>query len=172
VYRVLHWAVLVACLSKQMWLDVTSAIDLEKRLIYRWGTARFHLKSFQLLHNSTIQCDSPVLVLLEPVLANMIELSAYQATCTVRRLSNSSTDDGSNDCPVQIRQQRKKFAKVALSKSIGIVHVPIADPEWMKSICNVGRYTATRGYRNRSTRVATTGSGYRCSDCQLGQWGC
>jgi len=47
-----------------------------------------------------------------------------QATCTLRRLSNSSREDGSNDCPVRIQQQHKKSAKVAISNSFCTVHIP------------------------------------------------
>ena len=86
-----------------------------------------------------------------------------QATCILKRLSNSSREDGRKDCPEQIQQQHKKTAKVAISNSFCTVHVPIADTEWMKSLCimatGVGLwfYTATRGYHNRSNRVAATG---------------
>ena len=61
------------------------------------------------------QCDSPVLVLLAPP----GELLNNQATCTLRRLSNSSREDGRN----------KKSAKVAISNSFCTVHVPIGDAE-------------------------------------------
>ena len=37
-----------------------------------------------------------------------------QATCTSRKLSNSSREDGSNDCPVKIQQQDEKSVKVAI----------------------------------------------------------
>jgi len=60
-----------------------------------------------------------------------------QATCTLRRLSNSSKDIGSNDCPVQIQQQHKKSAKVAISNYFRTVHVPIADARQSKSVCSV-----------------------------------
>jgi len=60
-----------------------------------------------------------------------------QAACTLRRLLNSSREDGSNDCPVQIQYQHKKSSMVAIPNSFGTVLVPIADAEWMKSICSV-----------------------------------
>jgi len=61
-------------------------------------------------------------------------LKPNKTTCrpTLRRLSNSSklTEDGSNDCPVQIQQQQhKKSAKVAISNSFCTVHVQTADAE-------------------------------------------
>ena len=63
---------------------------------------------------------------------------------------------------VQIQQQHKKSAKLAVPNSFSTVHVPIACAEGMKSICIVAtevdlQSTATRGYCNRSTRVAATG---------------
>ena len=45
------------------------------------------------------------------------------------RLSNSSIVDDRNDCPVQIREQRKKPARLAISNSFCTVDVPIADAE-------------------------------------------
>jgi len=60
-----------------------------------------------------------------------------QATWTLGRLLNSSREVGSNDCLVQILQQHKKSATVAISSSFFTIHILIADAEWIKSICSV-----------------------------------
>jgi len=67
--------------------------------------------------------DSPVLMLLAPRGEYMTQRSGN--TCILRKLSNSSRprEDGSNDCPVEIQQQHKKSAKVAISNSFCTVHV-------------------------------------------------
>jgi len=71
------------------------------------------------------QHDSFVLVLLAPP-------GEYDGM--IRKLvpsedSNSSKEDGSNDCPVQNSTTTQKSAKVAISNSFCTVHVPIADAE-------------------------------------------
>jgi len=58
-----------------------------------------------------------------------------------------------------IQQQQKKYAKVAILNSFCTVHVPIADAEWMKSICSMTTGVALLpGYGNqfRPTQVAVT----------------
>ena len=56
----------------------------------------------QLEMRGKAQRDSPVRVLLS-LLANMMN---DQTNCALRRLVNSSTDDGSNDCAAEIQKQR------------------------------------------------------------------
>jgi len=92
-------------------------------------------------------------------MVNMIEWSGNLHLCTLRRLLNSSREDGRNYCLVQIQQQHKKSAEVAISNSGCTVLVPIADAEWMKSVCIVATgvgllSTTTRGYDNWSTQIA------------------
>ena len=43
-----------------------------------------------------------------------------QATCCLRRLSNSSREDRRNDCQVQIQQQHKKTVKTPISSTFSL----------------------------------------------------